>query len=167
MKSKFSKPRSHQPTPLELRDELLRFISSQFYPGRTLQFTKDTPRLLKWVVLKLAEYLDERGVSIGTDRYLEIMRGILMDALRFGDTGNITYLPAWLGKVVESHLRIRGEQYYDEGKALRNHLDAALKTARSGVQGRNPVHEMATASRLLKAKKRPINSPSKHQLNLF
>src|SRR4051812_40766162 len=121
---KAKRPQRRQPTPLELRDELLRFIERQFYPNRPVDFAKDTPRLLKWVVLKLAEYLDDRAVAIPTARYIEIMtgeKGILMEALRFGNTGNIAYLPAWLGRCVESHLAVHGEDYYDEGKLIRNH----------------------------------------------
>lgn len=99
------RPQRKQPTPQELRDELLRFIQTHFYPGHAVAFAKDTPRLLSWVVLKLAVYLNSRAVSISTERYLEIMKAVLMDALRFGDTGKITYLPAWLGKVVATQQR--------------------------------------------------------------
>ncbi len=165
-----SRPPRKQPTPQELRDEILRFIQSKFYPNRPTPFAKDRPRLLLWVVLKLAVYLNSRAVSIPTDRYLEIMtgpKGILMEALRFGDTGSISYLPAWLGKVVESHLAVHGEDYYDEGKALRNHMDAALALAKGGIQGRDPIRELAQASLLLKGKKKTVNVPRKDQLNLL
>jgi hypothetical protein len=180
MKSK--RPASKQPTPVELRDELLRFIETHFYPGHRLEFIKDTPRLLKWVVLKLAEYLDDKAVSIPTARYLQIMTwkggkdaegkqrppGILMEALRFGDTGTITYMPAWLGKVVESHLRIHGEEYYEEGKTIRNYLDhVAARLPQAGAEPPNPTRELAQAARLLKTKKKPVNLPRNDQLTMF
>lgn len=122
-------------------------------------------------MLKLASYLDEKAVSISTARYQEIMQSVLMEALRFGDTGNITYLPAWLGRCVESHLAVHGEKYYEEGKANRDnvqtHLAGALKIAQAGVQGRDPIREMADAARLLKGKKRVFKPASKEQLNLL
>jgi len=169
MKSR--RPQRKQPTPDELRDTLLNFIQTHFYPGQPVVFAKDRPRLLKWVVLKLATYLDEKAVSISTARYQEIMQKVLMEALRFGDTGNITYLPAWLGRCVESHLAVHGEGYYEEGKLAREsvqtYLSGALKIAQAGLQGRDPIREMADAARLLKAKKRPVKPPQKQQLSLL
>lgn len=168
---KSDRPPKKQPRTEDVQGAILRFIQGHFYQGQALAFAKDRPRLLKWVVWKLASYLDEKAVTIPGDRYIEIMLvkpGILMEALRFGDTGNITYLPAWLGKVVESHLRIHGEDYYTEGKALRNHLEGALTIAHRGLQGRDPVREMAEAARLLKPSKKPaVKPPSKAQLSLF
>ena len=171
---KHNRPPRKQHTSVELRDSILHFIQTHFYPGQNVMFYKHTPDLLKWVVLKLAAYLDDKAVSIPTDRYLEIMvgnsqkPGILMQALQFGDTGNITYLPGYLGICVERHLKIHGEDYYEEGKALRNHIDGALALAHKGIQGRDPIRELADASRLLKsAKKQPFKPASKAQLSLF
>lgn len=169
MKRPQRQPR-RQATPLEIRDELLRFIQSKFYPADPVNFAKDRPRLLKWVVLKFASYLDDRGVTIPANRYLEIMRDqVLMEAVRFGRTDEIKYRPAWLGKVVELHLDHHGEDYYEEGKSLRNQVDQALAIARSGVQrsDRDPVRDLAQASRLLTGKKRPFKSLKKDQLNLL
>lgn len=166
-----ARPQSKQPRAEDVQDAILRFIQNHFYQGQPVSFAKDRPRLLKWVVWKLAVYLDSKAVTIPGERYLEIMLvkpGILMEALRFGDTGNITYLPAWLGKCVESHLAVHGEDYYDEGKALRNHVAGALEIAHAGLQGRDPIREMAEASRLLKsAKKQPFKPASKAQLKLL
>lgn len=166
------RPQRKQPTPDELRDKILHFIQTHFYQGQAVEFAKDRRRLLEWVVLKLAVYLDDKAVSISTERYLQIMMDeVLMPALRCGDTGNITYLPAWLGKTVESHLRIHGEDYYNEGKARRDniqtHLAVALNACQVGLQARDPIREMADASRLLKTPKRVVKPVKKEQLNLL
>lgn len=163
------RPISKQHTSQEVLDELLRFIESKFYQGDRINFLKDRPRLLKWVVLKLAEYLNEKAVTVSSQRYLEIMRDdVLMEAVRFGRTDEIKYRPAWLGKVVEMHLAHHGEAYYEEGKSLRNAAEKALATARGGVQGRDPVRELAEASRLLKPARKPtLKAPQKDQLNLL
>lgn len=165
------RPQRRQPTPEELRDTLLHFIQTHFYKGQPVAFAKDRPRLLKWVVLKLASYLDDKAVSISTERYQEIMQKVLMEALQFGDTGNITYLPAWLGRCIDSHLDVHGEGYYEEGKAAREnvqtHLSGALKIAHAGLQGRDPVREMAEAARLIRPQKRPVKTVVKEQLPLL
>jgi hypothetical protein len=151
---------------------VLDFIQRKFYSSQAVSFAKDRPRLLGWVVLKLAVYLDDRAVTISPERYLEIMtgdQGILMEALRFGNTGQITYLPAWLGKVVESHLAVHGDEYYEEGKALRNHLQSAINLARAGLQGRDldPIRELAAAARLLKPARRPLKRARNDQPSLL
>lgn len=92
-----------QPTPQELRDELLGFLQRKFYPGQPVAFAKDRRRLLDWVILWPAKWLDDRGVTIPADRYRAIFMSVFMDGLRFGDTANITYLPAWLAKCIQSH----------------------------------------------------------------
>jgi hypothetical protein len=166
-----NRPKRYQPTSDELRDKLLHFIQTHFYQGQFIPFAKARPFLLERVIFKLATYLDEKDVTIGTDRYLEIMQKVLMEALQFGDTANIGYLPAWLGKCVDSHLSVHGEKYYEEGKVnranIQTHLAAALKIAQAGVQGRDPVREMAAAARLLKAKRKPFKAPQKQQLTLL
>lgn len=168
----FKRSAQKQPTPDDLRDTLLNFIRTHFYRGQApLVFTKDRPRLLLWVVLKLATYLDEKAVWIPSARYQEIMQALLLEALRFGDTGNIGYLPAWLGRCVDSHLAVHGERYYEEGKlnrdSIHTHLPGALKIAQAGMQGRDPIREMANAARLLKAPKRVIKAPKNDQLTFL
>jgi hypothetical protein len=160
-----NRPPSHQPTPQALIDELSRFLESKFYPGHPVPFQKDRPRLLKWVVFPLAKYLDDKAVTIPPARYLEIVKGVLMEALQLGDTGRITYLPAWLGKVMQSHLDHHGEEYYEEAKVTRNYITTVMAGIRPGP-ARDAVRELAQAARLLKPKKapkRPINA----QLNLL
>lgn len=147
-----TRPKIKQPRSDEVRDTILDFIRRKFYPGHFVEFAKQHRHLLRWVVFELAVYLDSRAVTIPATRYIEIMvgeKGILMEALRFGDTENITYLPAWLRKCVQSHLTVHGETYYDEGKSLRNALDVALKFAQKQVaQEPDAVRELAAAARL-------------------
>src|SRR5579872_3818331 len=97
--SRNQRPAAKQPTPQELLDGLLDFVQRKFYSDHPLAFTKDRPRLLKWVVLWPAAWLNKRGVTLPADRYREIFMAVFMDGLRFGDTGNITYFPAYLAKI--------------------------------------------------------------------
>lgn len=157
-----------QPMPEAVLEELLRFIQAKFYPANSLAFTKDRPRLLRWVIFKLATYLEERGVTIQPAQYLEIMRDkILMEAVRH-QAVDIEYVPAWLGKTVETHLDHHGEDYYEAAKTIRNAVDGALAMAHgAGHRPRDVVREFSQAARLLKPRKAPINGPEKKQLTLL
>lgn len=160
------KPR--QSTPQELLDTLLDFLQRKFYPEHPLNFAKDRPRLLKWVVLWPAAWLNKRGVTLPADRYREIFMTVFMDGLRFGNTGNITYLPAWLAKTIQSHFVHHGDEIYDEAKSMRNLVDHAITVAGRSVQPTSdPVRDLATAASLLKPRKRPSKPSRKSQLDLL
>jgi hypothetical protein len=106
---------------------------------------------------------------VTTEKYREIFEGVFMDALIRGAT-QITYLPAWLAKTLQSHFDHHGETYYEEAKTIRE--NALLKGILSGkLQPGNPapdpVTEMATAARLLKPAKRPAKKTPNSQLPLL
>lgn len=160
--------RRQQPTPVELRDSLMDFLERKFYQGHRIEFVKDRPRLLSWVVLWPAKWLQEHGVTIPAERYREIFMNVFMDGLRFGHTENITYLPAWLAKVIQSHFACHGDEIYDEGKNLRAVVDRTLLVVGKQVsQAPDPVRELAQAARLLKPKRTPATVSQPKQLNLL
>lgn len=162
------RPARKQHTSEEIRDELLNFIRNHFYKNDYIAFLKDRPRLLKLVVLKFAEWLDERGVSLHPDRYLKIMRdSILMEAVRFGHIDEIKYPPAWLGVFVENHLSRRGEAYYEEGKSIRNICDTVISFSRTTIHSRDPIRELAQASKLLVTKRKSTPTQPTKQLALL
>ena len=74
MKPKFQ--RFKQPVSDELRESLLDFLRRKFYQGKGdgLKFIQERSRLLSWVVLWPASYLDEKGVSIHGEKY-RVRRG--------------------------------------------------------------------------------------------
>ncbi len=162
-----------QPTSPELTEELLRFIQVKFYPDDPVEFTKDKPRLLRWVVFEFARWLERRGVTLRPARFLEIIRdNVLMEALRHGNTGNIAYRPGYLRMVVQRHLAHHGEEYYEEGKSIRTLAETALLAAqRPNVPAPDPIRDLAQADRLLgqalRQKKRPVDAPIKRQLTLL
>ena len=162
------RPPVKQPTSPELQTELLRFIQTKWYPGEAVAFAKDTPRLLSWVIREFATWLEEKAVTLPPSRYLEIMRDtILMDAACHA-TGAIAYRPAWLRKVVQSHLAMHGEEYYEEAKSIRTIADRALWAAqRATVAAPDPIRELAQAARLARPRKRPSRRPVKDQLTLL
>lgn len=164
MKPKFQRK---QPTSPELTDDLLGLIQRKFYPTSPVQFAKDRHLLLKWVVLKFASWLDEKGVTLPLSDYKEIVTRILMDAAAF-QKSEMKWGPAYLGSVMESHLRIHGEDYYDRAKVIRNLAENALGlVGKLAVKPANPIREMAQAARLIQPKKRLAKTPIKEQLTLL
>jgi hypothetical protein len=164
-----TRPKTIQLTSVELKDRCLEFLRRKFYPTQNVQFAKDRPKLLQWVVLWPATWFTKRGVRVSEEKYLEIFEGVFMDALIHGST-KITYFPAWLRQVIQAHFSHHGETYYEEAKLLRE--NALLNTILSGkLQPTNPapdpVRELASAARLLKSKKKLPKTPPTTQLPLL
>lgn len=158
-----------QPTPDDLVSSLLDFIQRKFYEGHPVSFAKDRPRLLKWVVLWPAGWLNSKGVTLPPDRYHQILTTVLLDALRFGrQAEKITYLPAYLKMVLQSHFRHHGEDYYEEAKRIRAVVEHTILVARTVPSATpDPIRELAHAARLLKPQKRSPKPPFKAQLPLL
>lgn len=160
-----------QPTPAELTDSLLEFIQARFYPGHAVAFAKDKPRILAWVILWPATWLYERGVTLTTDRYGQIIRTILLDALAHANPDAIKYLPAWMRQTLQSHFAHHGDEIYDEAKQLRTqveHLMADISTRQSPVP--DLARDLIQARKILTAGPRPKpsqKSPVKAQLTLL
>ena len=164
-----SRPRSQQPTPEVLLAQLLDFLQRKFYQGHPVNFAKDRRRLLDWVVLWPAKWLNERAVTIPPDRYREIFYCVFQNALAFGNTNGITYLPAYLAKVIQSHFAHHEEEIYQEGKNLRTMVEETLLATGKLVAERqpDPVLDLARAARLLAPKRHAVKAPQKAQLTLL
>lgn len=160
--------RPQQQTPQELLDSLMDFLCRKFYPGETVAFAKDRPRLLSWVALWPASWLRSRGVTIHPDRYREIFFKVFMDAQAFGSE-KIKYRPAWLRMVIQSYFAHHGEAIYEEAKSLRAMVEQTMQMAtRNGASSvADPIAELAAARRLVSPRKRPAPAPKKDQLTLL
>jgi hypothetical protein len=165
--------RIKQPTPVELRDACLDLLRRKFYgktPEEQKAFAQDRSRLLGWVVLWPASWLNAKGVTIHGDQYREIFTKVFMDAAANVES-KVKYRPAYLRQVIQSHFRIHGEDYYDEAKSLRNLVEnTMLMLGKTPVKESDPVRELAAARDLLKpvkAKKAPFKGGLNNQLDLF
>lgn len=159
--------RPKQTVAQDLRDDLLNLIRNKFYSSSgddAKCFAQDRSRLLAWVILAPAVWLNKRGVTFPADRYKKIFSDIILDAVRHGNTSKVSYRPAWLKHVMQSHWDHHGEEYYNEAKNARALADHALH-----VLGKlkvapepDPVRELAAASALL-ARTKPTKKPSQKQ----
>jgi hypothetical protein len=162
-----------QPTPKDLTDACLAFIRRKFYgasPEESKAFAQDRQKLLGWVVLWPASWLNQRGVTIHGDQYREIFMKVFLQAAAHMDS-KVKYRPAYLRQVIQSHWKIHGEDYYDQAKSVRNLADHALLVAgQARKYAPDPVKEMASANQILaslKPKKLAVKTPVKTQLSLF
>lgn len=157
---------------MELRDACLNFLRTKFYnqPGDDRCFAQDRSRLLAWVVLWPASWLNGKGVTIHGDRYREIFMKVFMQASAFVQS-KVKYRPAYLRQVIQSHFKIHGEDYYDEAKSVRNQVESImLLVGKAGPKETDPVKDLASARDILtalKPKKASLKTPLNSQLNLF
>lgn len=159
-----------QPTPQDLTDSCLNLLHTKFYRDDAVTFAKDRKKLLEWVVLWPASWLNERGVTIHGDAYREIFTKTFLEA-DMHRASKLQYRPAWLRYVIQSHFKIHGEDYYQDAKNVRNLAEHALLVAGRNVQpAPDPIREMANAHHILASQKRPLTTskrPVKAQLNLL
>lgn len=171
------RPIRKQPTPEELTEYLLDLIQRKFYEGQAVEFRKDRALLLQWVVLWPAKWLNERGVTLAVERYKAIVAEVVIEATKFS-AEKIKYRPAYLGKVIQSHFAVHGEEYYEEGKSVRVISEAALVTALAtgkaltvAPKEDGAIAELAATQRILEAgrarEKAAKKQAVKEQLNLF
>ena len=161
-----------QQTSRELLDSILDLLQRKFYQGEAVSFVKDRSRLLAWVALWPASWLAEKGVTLPPDRYREIFTKVFLNAVAHG-TSKVTYRPAYLREVIQSHFRIHGDEIYEEAKSVRSLVENALLFAdRTSVLAAaapklDPVAELAAFKRLLKPNKRLVKGTSQNQSELF
>jgi hypothetical protein len=84
---------------------------------------------VKFALTLPAKWLDERKVELSGERYQAIVESIL-DTIKANGRRDLGAFPcAYLHSCVESHLRHHGDDYYTEGKSLRNTMDRVLTHA--------------------------------------
>ena len=163
--------RLRQPTPRELTDSCLLLLKSKFYtgPGDDKCFAQDRAKLLSWVVLWPASWLNGKGVTIHGDAYREIFVKVFIQAAAHVQS-KVKYRPAYLRQVIQSHFAIHGEDYYDAAKAVRNQVDQAMMLAgQPRTAAPDPVRDLALARQLLAPKKKTktvLKSSFKEPVNL-
>lgn len=164
------RPSLPDPTSQELRDQLLDFLRRKFYnqPGDEKDFAQDRSRLLKWVVLWPAWHLTGKyGTTISGESYRQIFFKIFLDADAHRSE-RLSYRPAWLRHVIQSHWKLHGEEYYQQAKNVRTLAEhALLMTGKASRAAPDPVSELAAACALLRPKKPAFKTRSKDQLALF
>ena len=108
-------------TPSEFIKRMMGMLHRQFYPDASKEFYQDQ-NILKQCITAPAAYLKARGVKVPLHRQGEIFQTIVTTIKQNGNTGKIKRFSAYLLHCVQTHLQHHGEDYYDEGKRLRDTL---------------------------------------------
>lgn len=165
-----ARPASRQATPEELVADLMDFLRRKFYAaGEWVTFQKESKHLKAWVVLEPAKWLDDQGLSIPVDDYRSLFLNVMQDALSHGNLGEITYRPAWLRRVIQSHLAHHGDAIREKAKSLRTLAEHQILSLGRIAQNAapDPVRTLAAAARLLERKPRVEKAPARDQLSLL
>lgn len=141
-------------TPATVLEDLMRQVRKTLYarlPARSW-FTQQ--ERVKAALTLPAKWLHERGVELPAARYEAILRAILDTILAKGRRDVGDFPCAYLWSCVESHLRHHGEEYYAEGKGIRNRVQLVMSQvdrARVGADSTVPtlaqVHDAVSAGR--------------------
>ena len=117
--------------PRNIADDLLEQVRRMFYPpARAKEFFQDK-RILLRVVSEPAAWLKFRGVKLPAKRHREIVSLVLTTIRREGkQVSKARRLSAYLLHCMQAHLSHHGEEYYYEGRRMRDVLADVLLGAR-------------------------------------
>lgn len=159
--------RPKQQVPAEIITDLLQAARS-FYGDCPDKWHADQHFIKRNVVTWPARWLNSRGVTLPPERYKEIVLEVFQGIKQHGKTEAIKYWPGYLMKCVQDHFRVHGEEYYNEGKAIRNKVEAVmLVTGKAAPAVADPIAAMAEVNRALGSKKTAKKRSTKEQLSLF
>lgn len=153
-------------TPDVLISHLMGRVKTMFYADLPERSWFNQMVRVKAALTLPAVWLQDRQVELSSERYQSIVEGIL-NTIRAKGRRKVGAFPcAYLHACIESHLKHHIDEYYEEGKAIRNRLRIAmpdLEKARIGADGTVPifaqVHATLDAGKR-KAKVKPINKES-------
>ena len=157
--------RPKQPLAAEIVGDLLASIRGAFYGDLDDKQWHQEKRFLTRVVTWPASWFNRRAVTVRPERYKAIFLGIVDDIKVHGSTAGVKFWPGYLLRCVQEHFRHHGDEYYEEGKAVRATVEKAL----SQVAGRrqvDPVEALAQVSAVL-APRRVRTRSVKKQLDLL
>jgi hypothetical protein len=163
--------RPKQQTPAEVVQFLMNFVRTSFYQDfqeRWFPQQREVQKVVTWP----AAWLNSRGVTLPPERYKAILVEMVTTIKHHGETGSVKYWPRYLLHCFQEHFKHHGEDYYDEGKAIRTRLEGIVGLLQRSTEARRPdtVEALAQVHKALqtgKRKPKPITTPTKAQLNLF
>ena len=144
--------------PDEMLEGLLRHINAQFYTGTTAKRWHQDHRHLMRALTWPATWLRQRRIEMPLERYESILREIILEIQRHGDTGKVRHFPSYLAECVRLWFVHNGDELWEESKRLRAKLDVRFlkglpTAATTAVPGADPIEAMAAAHRVLAAGK--------------
>ena len=160
--------RQKQQTPDEIINQIMGYVRSVFYWNHKNDWFKDQHFIKSKIVTWPARWLDDRGVTVKPERYKEILIGIFKTVKNYGQTETVKYWPGYLLHCVHEHFKHHGDEIYEEGKSLRNIMDAILLKCKQS-RPPDPVATIAQVNKALAtaARKKKPTPAKQQQLSLF
>lgn len=118
--------RPKQETPAVIINDLLRAIRNQFCPDLSDNQWYPTVQFHKRTLTYGASWLNRKGVTLPPARYQAIYQDIFNGIKQHGTTAAVKSWPGYLLHCVQEHFKHHGEDYYNEGKAIRAGVERAL-----------------------------------------
>jgi uncharacterized membrane protein len=111
-------PRNDKGEAKAITDYYLRHIQQQFYPDDERLYYKHRFMLIQAIAYP-AKAMKEMGVWLPPSRIREILSEVIREIKHHGDTAHIKHFGAYFLHAVQTHIRIRREKFYEEGKTAR------------------------------------------------
>jgi hypothetical protein len=139
--------------PQALVAKLMEHVRTQFYGDQEKRFYQEQ-RELMGVLTWPAAWLRERRITLPMARYEAILRGVILEMQRHGDTGKVRHFPSYFARCVRLWFVHNGEALYMERKSLRDALPNMRELlARTGAKEADPVEALAAAHAVLATRK--------------
>jgi hypothetical protein len=130
--------------PAAVLEDLMKQVRALLYTALPDRAWYTQQERVKATLTLPAKWLDDRKVELPAERYQKLLEGVLATIRSHGRK------PAQLGKFpciylhscVESHMRHHGDEYYYEGKGIRNRVKmfmTAVERAQVGADATVPI----------------------------
>jgi hypothetical protein len=158
--------------PETVLEELLRQVRVFLYSGLPDHSWFTQQARCKATLTFPGAWLDERKVELSSERYQQIMQAILVTIKEHcPNPRQLGPFPcAYLHRCVELHMQHHGDEYYQEGKSVRNALDRAMATttrARISAVAVFAATHRATQASLAVGKRKPKVKPASQESDLL
>lgn len=157
MKTRSEKPapRPAQEMPHEMVTRLVVLIRGQFCGDLSDKEWFQHENFVRFrVICWPARFMAGKGFTVSPERYEEIMRAILADVKRHGQTGEVRYWPGYLLRCVQQHWKHHWEEYYQEAKSVRSLAEAVVVSAGRAQAEDRGVEALALAHKVLTGQRR-------------
>ena len=148
--------RGKMKAPLEMFVELVTRVRRDLYRGKPDKTWYAQQHLVKKALLYPARWLKQREVEIPAERYKAILEGIVATMVANGHLDRVTFMSRYLLTCVQQHMEHHGDEYYQEGVAIRNRVTLVMTAVERAhrVATPGPITVLAKAEELLQVGKR-------------